>query len=1083
MFKNVHNITAGAGAGKTTKLVEIISDLVSNKNADPGRMILTTYTDAAATEFRDKIKAKLSEYPDKSIAMDRAKIGTVHSIAGAYIRKYWYILGVSPSVQPMEDITSKMLMNRSLEEFVEGKDVELFTNYAKTFGLTKGSEGNDTDFWKDLLKDLFSKMRGYGFGRERIEEFKDTTLSLISNTFTQDGNEALLRDYRKEAEEYLAYAEEVEKFGSETAKTNYAISKEGLEKIKKIDPKSVTAKEIEELKQIKFNQISFDSKNSEVRNNRDAFQAKKAKIEERRNNIKTLTESLVDSLVPAEYIFISEVIGKIFTLLEKWIVSYEEQKLENALIDYSDMEEMFYRLLQNSEVIEDIKMSIDYLFVDEFQDSTPIQTKIFEILSNNINHTWFVGDRKQAIYGFTGSDSGLISELTESFPAPGEAPDANGNSSEILSKSHRSGPTLVKTANAVFTAAFGKKEPGRENDYIPEDEVRLEHRLDKIDPESGSLYHMTLSGDTVRQNHDALATAICKNIIREDFKDKYSESDIAILTRSNEEARSIAAALSAKGVKVLFSDEEFMETPEVSFIVCVLKLSEGIAVKKTNAEIRKIVCDENLGELTRKVVDEEYGIPYLGGLDLFASGLKGKSVIDKINETVARFDLYDYCGRWSNPDARRGNINLLRDAAEAYTAQSSISCSAADLRGFLTYLKAFKPEPKFNNRADGVKVLTYHKSKGLDWKIVVMCGLDKYRKPDSIEGITTIGKVSAPDSILAIPRLPNKDWVRECVNKCEDATTILSWRQAKNLGEERRLLYVGFTRAKDVVITTSSNDKLEVIGECCPTSNAKAEIELGEGQTDIWGVGIPSRKVEAEDDPELKIEQRQPTVYANTGLFLPESKKVFLQKYHSPSTYKDESVQKGAEVTVAKDFGERINIPGGSLASNVFGDCIHNIFANCQPGRHDDNISVARRTLSTFGINDEESADKVVLCIEKLYGWLEDTFGQAKEILQELPFRYTDIKGRVFSGNMDLVWETDKGLVLIDYKTFPGEKSALFNDKSEFWAGKYASQLFVYEEALSSKNHNVLTSVLYYPIEGLVLSLNRHAPNISMNTD
>ena len=104
-YKNVHHITAGAGAGKTTKLVEIISGLVTDGN-DPTRMILTTFTDAAATELREKSKAKLPT--EKAVRMNGARMGTLHSVARSYIDRYWYLLGISPAVKPISESMSKI---------------------------------------------------------------------------------------------------------------------------------------------------------------------------------------------------------------------------------------------------------------------------------------------------------------------------------------------------------------------------------------------------------------------------------------------------------------------------------------------------------------------------------------------------------------------------------------------------------------------------------------------------------------------------------------------------------------------------------------------------------------------------------------------------------------------------------------------------------------------------------------------------------------------------------------------------------------------------------------------------------------
>lgn len=172
----------------------------------------------------------------------------------------------------------------------------------------------------------------------------------------------------------------------------------------------------------------------------------------------------------------------------------------------------------------------------------------------------------------------------------------------------------------------------------------------------------------------------------------------------------------------------------------------------------------------------------------------------------------------------------------------------------------------------------------------------------------------------------------------------------------------------------------------------------------------------------------------------------------------------------ARDFGFRTDIPHGKLNDNVFGDCIHHIFASCAPGKHESKLAVAASTLKGFGIQETDAPEKAVACIEAFFGWLTDTYGPATSLGQEVPFQYTDTKGQVFSGNMDLVWRTAKGCVLVDYKTFPGAKSELFNKESAHWAGKYASQLSIYSDALSACGWGKpLDCLLFYPVEGLVI--------------
>ncbi len=1076
-YKKVHHITAGAGAGKTTELVRIITRLV-NDGADPQRMILSTFTDAAATEFREKSKANLK--PGDVVRMNGALMGTLHSIASRYINRYWYLLGISPSVKPVGQSVSGILMNRSLDGLITGEQKALLNQYVETFGLTDFAAGGyDYDFWKDTLKKLFDKMRGYGFGKDRIREFRDRSIRLIKDTFNQGGNQNLLDLYEPVFKTYLGDYPIVDAHVTDAGKKQYAGNCVQVNRLIALDPLKVDKKTLEEIGKMNWGRSLTISKKGSIKDTYESL------LGIHKDDVANAAKSLSGQLVPKEYDMIATVADLLFDIMEAWMDAYDKIKKENGVIDFVDMEELFLRLLGKDEVKDDIKASVDYLFVDEFQDASPIQAQIYAILSEQIRQSWFVGDRKQAIYGFAGSDCGLIADLVESFPKEeedktsitGYKKDDNGNSSQVLRTSFRSVPRLVNAANAIFTEAFADTS-GSLKDVIPEEHVKLEPLKGKADIARAPLFHVQTSTTSKgKMDTDSLAAFVCEMIEDPAFKnDGYTLSDVAILTRSGNQAIQIGKSLIKRDIRTGFVDPDgFQGTPEVSLVLAILRLSEGIDKAKSRAEIRKLVLDEDLNQLSKRVGQKKNDLDDFPGLEDFAKALRTHSVLDRINEIVTRFDLVGISGQWGNPDARRGSLNLLRQAAEEYADKSAILCAEADVRGFLSFLKDYKGDQKFDNSADGVKVLTYHKSKGLDWKIVILCGLDEYMEENSIGGVSVLGPSTKPESILMIPRLPDKDWVGKCIEENPESKKALEERQAVKRGEERRLLYVGFTRAKDVVITAAVDTDPKVLRVLCPTVAKRTGDPINPSQVDIWGIrnlpgGLSVFKSMPGGSNAKATGIPDSYRYRDAGFLLSTKPMESGTKYHSPSTYKDQAVQAAASVETAHDFGHRTDIPHNHLKDNVFGDCIHHIFARCAPGKHDGNLIVAASTLKGYGIQDVDAPGKAVASIEDFFKWLEDKYGQAESLEQEVPFRYTDTKGQVFSGTMDLVWRTAKGCILVDYKTFPGTKSDLFKPGNDHWAGNYVSQLSVYADALSVTDWNVpLDCLLYYPVEGLVI--------------
>ena len=1075
-YKNVHHITAGAGAGKTTRIVDIITKLVS-EGANPERMILTTFTDAAATELREKSKAKLS--PDDSVRMNGALMGTLHSIASRYINRYWYLLGLSPNVRPVNESISDILMNRSLEDLVTGEQKALFNKYVETFGITNRDNGYDYDFWKDILKTLLDKIRKYESEETDGLDYEGDTGMLLHYTLHQGFNSDYVDGAQPCFDKYLGFKDVVDQYATEAGKKSFATNCSQIERILSLDPYGVNLRQLKEVEGLTWGKpIAMDKKKCPQK---DQYESEIAVAKE---EVAAAAKRLARILVPAEYELIHKVKDVLFRIMDDWPTAYEKVKKEAGVIDYTDMEEKFLTLLGMPEVQEDIRASVDYLFVDEFQDSNPIQAKIYSILSTLIKQSWFVGDRKQAIYGFAGSDAGLIADLVASFPKPekdensltGFKKDENGNSSEVLDISRRSTPKLVHAANEIFVEAF--KEPFEfTKDVIEEEHVRLKPDPKKVDTAWDPLYHVEIPpvGTKKTLDADGVATFVCTLAGDPEFVKHYRLDDIAILTRTGSQATNIGKALVKKGIPTSFVDPKgFLETPEVSLVLAILRLSEGIDREKSRAEIRKLVSDEGFTTLADRVAQGKNDLSDYPALDSFVKMLRAHSVPDRINEIVTRFDLVGISGQWGNPDARRGSLNLLRQAADEYADRSAILCAEADVRGFLSFLKDYKADQKFDNSAGGVKVLTCHKSKGLDWKIVILCGLDEYKEEHSIGGVTVDGPSMEPEGLYVLPPLPDKEWVEECVLNT-DFEFLLRERQAVKRGEEKRLLYVGFTRAKEVVVTMAMSTSPGVIETLCPTArNRTVKTPTDDTHVDIWGVpGLVSRYGVFQQDPAVTAPGvAAPERYKEAGILLPDRPIDETVKYRSPSKYKDPAVQATADLEDLQYPGRRTDIPHNHLDDNEFGDCIHHIFARCAPQKRSDNLDVAVRTLWRYGILNSDAPGKIVAAIEDFFAWLEGKYGPFTSVEREVPFQYTDAKGQVFSGNMDLVWRTANGCVLVDYKTFPGNKAELYKKGGDHWAGNYASQLSVYADALSATPWGKpLARLLFYPVEGVVVKM------------
>ena len=177
-MKNISYIGAGAGSGKTHKLTHLLAELIADEQnpVQPEQVILTTFTKDAAAELKERGKSVLFEKgkPEEALRLDRALIGTVHSVAESFIRKYWYLLGISPDVNVISEDDQTFYINQSLANLATQDDLDFFGTFCDEFNISK-SENNISKknefFWKDDLKYIIEKSQCFGIsGYEKSRE-------------------------------------------------------------------------------------------------------------------------------------------------------------------------------------------------------------------------------------------------------------------------------------------------------------------------------------------------------------------------------------------------------------------------------------------------------------------------------------------------------------------------------------------------------------------------------------------------------------------------------------------------------------------------------------------------------------------------------------------------------------------------------------------------------------------------------------------------------------------------------------------------------------------------------------------------
>ncbi|MEL6924502.1 MAG: UvrD-helicase domain-containing protein, partial [Bacteroidota bacterium] len=543
---------------------------------------------------------------------------------------------------------------------------------------------------------------------------------------------------------------------------------------------------------------------------------------------------------PAFHEDIQQYIYNIFDIAIAALKEYDEYKKRRGLIDYIDMEIQVKRLLDHPDVKAVLSEELDLLMVDEFQDTSPIQLEIFLKLAQLAEHSVWVGDPKQSIYGFRGADPKLMRAVIDW--AGGVKPE------NIQRYSWRSREDIVFATNALFCKAF---------DEMPADQVALApKRCKMVTPDSknreaepiemgDALIHYHFKYEKETGARGAGSKTWFANCVAEAAKellaggtvvqpkDETAErparpGDLAILCRSNKECQEMADALHRAGLKAAISRSGLLNTAEARLILACLKYILNEADSLSVAEILLLadrqriedIVDNRLEFLTdsdgaegprRYDLDWGKDSPIIQQLSRLREETSELSSTEILNLVLADLDLRRIIVSWGNTRQRLDNVDVLRRFALQYEEACNRLHVAASLGGFLLYLNDLQGQGKDHQGSgegpDAVQVMTYHRSKGLEWPVVFCHALENNLRDD----VWGIGIVSESDEFDINDVLGNR-WIRYWVNPYSDQRkgTPLQERIAQSpeqkeahqqaLAEEARLLYVGITRARDYLV-------------------------------------------------------------------------------------------------------------------------------------------------------------------------------------------------------------------------------------------------------------------------------------------
>ena len=1037
-------ISAGAGSGKTYTLTKILGDELQNGSVNAGGVIATTFTVKAATELRERVRQHLlgEGLFDLANAMGQARIGTVNSVCGELLERFAFENGLAPSLQVIDEDQAKVLMQKTVDDVLSSEAVDEMITLSSRLGI---------EDWRADLRKLVMEVRA-----NRIDP------STLPGMAIRNA-ESLLDKFGK------PYAEDL-------SAQFMAFIETALE-----DLKPVLARE----KVAKVTKTYYQ----DVLNFRRALRSSRApwsewiKFSKNNPGKKAMTQATEDAaklagmctVHPMLHADIRSYLKILFATCASIIQNYQARKKELGVVDFTDQEALFLEMLDNPDVAAVLSDELDLLLVDEFQDTSPMQLALFLKLSKFAKQCYFVGDIKQAIYGFRGSSPELMQRLLAVF-------SEIGGDVRILDKSWRSRPPLVHLVNAVFKHAF--------EETLAEAEVVLTPQRKEV-VDSPAFANWVLEGANEGERYEALACGV-RELVSSAMHVPDSGpavrpvryGDIVILTRTNDGVDAVARSLRGVGIPVATASAGLLKTPEAALALACLRRVNDKSDTLATAEIFSLAeCAEPEEWLAKRLqyirqdqkpkawLEAGPGAHYLlVRIAALRNRLEVLTPHEMLRLLVTECDLLalvmQWCGKAEMARLRLANLEALINLAEQYQLTCRSLRETVTIAGFLSWLDEVA-EAETDSLAtpalDAVTVMTYHKAKGLEWPVVIMAELEK----NISSGVWSISTFSEGDFQADNPLVGRSihywPWPFGKQSTGIDATGTIeaSDEYKKSLAaaveEGKRLLYVGMTRPRDMLILThnlkarSTNPWLRTLGAdwMVPGDKLEAPLVLPDGAS------IPSEM------RVLAAEESAPKEAVQKTLFWFKAAE---ERSEYPSLFISPSGIEGRETSIVcqENVGSPMHVKPGQLDWNVAGDAFHACltvsFTDADNPLDEEEI---QKILADFGVGEALSASEVKAQTAALHYWVKSRWPQGR-VRAEVPVSCGNGKGQILRGEIDLLVETPDGFVIIDHKSSMGSANRLREI-----AKAYSGQLDAYANAVKvATSKNVLEKWLFLPVMG-----------------
>ncbi|BCA85868.1 ATP-dependent helicase/nuclease subunit A [Enterococcus saigonensis] len=848
-------VSASAGSGKTTVLVRRVIEKLKS-GADIDRLLIVTFTEAAASEMKERIEKALRQsinqennnqlrahYVKQLVLLPQANISTLHAFCMTVIKRFYYLIDLDPVFRLLSDETEKLLLQEEvwsqLREAYYANDDEDFFKLTENFGSDRSDEGltdlvmrlyqfscaaPDPTCWLDDLPQNYQAAEGFQETALYQTGIKPTVLAEL---------ELAVENY----EQAIVICQNEEKFVKDVE-----LLKGQLGQVKQLQ-EALLADDMTAL----FAQIEGLDLKTNIRKKRGELADLSLHVKELQKTAKDSVTQVV-SYFPYPEEIINELLAKSYELVLKmsevtkaFSRAYTQKKLAKGVLDFNDLEHYTLAILQvvDSPATAYYKAKFSEVMVDEYQDINRLQEAILSYVRDNTENAgnmFMVGDVKQSIYAFRLADPTLFIEKYNDYG------DEKNGRRIVLAENFRSRKEVLDFTNLVFEQLMDEQvgqinydeaaalTPGFPN-FPASDAFHTELLLFEKGTKDAVKHFET------RQAGEIQLTALkIKELIFQSFKiyDKDKKKmrpleygDIVLLTPTKGNNQVIVDTFYDLGIPLEITDaESYFQTTEIQTIISLLKIIDNPyndiplasvlrspivgLLEDELAQIRlqnkngfyyeALIAYGNYGE--KEQLKEKIKV-FLTQLKSWRAFSKRNALPDLIWRLYEESAYLDYCLGLPNGIQRHANLIALVERAKNY--------EKSNFRGLYQFISLIEKmqekdldlaEPATKSVENAVRVMTIHGSKGLEFPIVFL--LDMARDINRLDfNRNYIFEEQLGAGIKYV------DQQRQVSYETMPYQGIKQVRLNKAFSEEMRKLYVAVTRAEQKLYLVGSYENKE----------------------------------------------------------------------------------------------------------------------------------------------------------------------------------------------------------------------------------------------------------------------------------